>query len=144
MKNRERLRAFVKQYGIEYTVLIAGEPGDLHDKLPQGVNLNCWPTTFLLGRDGRVRGIHAGFPGYASSALRTEAERDSPPLSIDCWPKISTLHNGAKDNMTHSVRYTLALALAWPHAAVRPPPRIAWGADSVGVTGRAAEARPER
>jgi hypothetical protein len=78
LKNRERLRAFVKQYGIEYTVLIAGEPGDLHDKLPQGVNLNCWPTTFLLGRDGRVRGIHAGFPGYASSALRTEAERDSP------------------------------------------------------------------
>ena len=76
LKNPERLRAFVKQYGIEYTVLIAGEPGELLDKLPQAVNLNCWPTTFILGRDGRVRGVHAGFPGHASGALRTEAERE--------------------------------------------------------------------
>ncbi|MGA2136102.1 MAG: TlpA disulfide reductase family protein [Bryobacteraceae bacterium] len=76
LKNPERLRAFVKQYGIEYTVLIAGEPGELHDKLPQAVNLNCWPTTFILGRDGRVRGVHAGFPGHASGALRAEAERE--------------------------------------------------------------------
>jgi peroxiredoxin len=76
LKNPERLRAFIKQYGIEYTVLVAGEPGEVHDKLPQAVNLNCWPTTFVLGRDGRVRGVHAGFPGHASGALRTEAERE--------------------------------------------------------------------
>jgi hypothetical protein len=76
LKNPTRLRAFISQYGIEYTVLLAGEPSDLNAKLPQAVNLDCWPTTFILGRDGRVRGVHAGFPGHASGELRTEAERE--------------------------------------------------------------------
>jgi peroxiredoxin len=76
LKNPERLRAFIREYGIEYPVLVAGEPDEVHDKLPQGVNLNCWPTTFILGRDGRVRAVHAGFPGHASGALRAEAERE--------------------------------------------------------------------
>ncbi|MGO9262511.1 MAG: TlpA disulfide reductase family protein [Bryobacteraceae bacterium] len=61
-----RLRAFVKQYGLEYTVLLAGETSELHAKLPQAVNLDAWPTTFFLGRDGRVRSIHAGFAAPAS------------------------------------------------------------------------------
>jgi hypothetical protein len=30
------------------------------------VNLNCWPTSFFLGRDGRVKEIHAGFAGPAN------------------------------------------------------------------------------
>jgi thiol-disulfide isomerase/thioredoxin len=76
LKNPTRLRAFITQYGIEYTVLLAGEQSELNAKMPQGVNLNCWPTTFILGRDGRVRGVHAGFPGHASGELRTEAERE--------------------------------------------------------------------
>ena len=76
LKNPARLRAFIAQYGIEYTVLLAGEPSELNAKLPQGVNLNCWPTTFILGRDGRVRAVHAGFPGHASGELRAEAERE--------------------------------------------------------------------
>lgn len=48
----------------------------MNAKLPQAVNLNCWPTTFILGRDGRVRAVHAGFPGHASGEPRTEAERE--------------------------------------------------------------------
>jgi peroxiredoxin len=76
LKNPTRLRAFIGQYGIAYTVLVAGEPGELNAKLPQAVNLNCWPTTFILGRDGRVRGVHAGFPGHASGKLRAQAERE--------------------------------------------------------------------
>src|SRR6266545_8329860 len=62
IKNPARLRAFIKRYGIEYTVLIPGEPRELADKVSQGVNLNSFPTTFFLGRDGRVRSVHAGFP----------------------------------------------------------------------------------
>jgi len=73
LKDPVRLRAFVRQYGIEYTVLVAGEPSELNAKLPQAVNLNSWPTTFFLGRDGRVRAVHAGFPGRASGALHTQA-----------------------------------------------------------------------
>jgi thiol-disulfide isomerase/thioredoxin len=67
LKNPARLRAFVKAYGIDYTVLLAGETRELHEKLPEAVNLNSWPTTFFLGRDGRVRQVHAGFAGPASA-----------------------------------------------------------------------------
>ena len=67
LKNPTRLRAFIKEYGIDYTVLLAGRTDELHEKLPQAVNLNSWPTTFFLGRDGRVRQVHAGFAGPASA-----------------------------------------------------------------------------
>ncbi len=67
LENPTRLRAFIKEYGINYTVLLAGETDELHEKLPQAVNLNSWPTTFFLGRDGRVSQVHAGFAGPASA-----------------------------------------------------------------------------
>lgn len=63
-----RLKAFVAQYGIRYTILAAGEPSQLAEKLPQAVNLNTWPATFFIGRDGRVRGSHAGFASKATGA----------------------------------------------------------------------------
>src|SRR5262249_50729294 len=53
LKDPLRVRAFIKKYGVEYTVLLPGEPKDLNAKVPQGVNLNSFPTTFFLGRDGR-------------------------------------------------------------------------------------------
>jgi thiol-disulfide isomerase/thioredoxin len=76
LKNPERLRAFIRQYGIEYTVLLGGEPGELHEKLPQAVNLNSWPTTFFLGRDGRVRAVHAGFAGRASGEFHDNLKKE--------------------------------------------------------------------
>jgi thiol-disulfide isomerase/thioredoxin len=66
LKNPTRLRAFIKQYGIEYTVLLGGETAEVRDKLPQAVNLNTWPATFFVGRDGLVRAVHAGYAGAAS------------------------------------------------------------------------------
>ncbi|MGP0071824.1 MAG: TlpA disulfide reductase family protein [Bryobacteraceae bacterium] len=69
LKDPTRLRAFMKEYGIEYTVLLGGTPDERDAKLTQPVNLNSWPTTFFLGRDGRVRFVHAGFPGPASGKL---------------------------------------------------------------------------
>jgi thiol-disulfide isomerase/thioredoxin len=68
LKNPTRLRAFVKAYGIEYPVLLGGEPSELALKLPQAVNLNTWPATFIVGRDGLVRGAHAGFAGKATGS----------------------------------------------------------------------------
>ena len=59
----ERVKAFIKKYGVEYTYLIAGAPIEMWEKVPQAVNLNTWPATFFIGRDGtgeadsrRVRG----------------------------------------------------------------------------------------
>ncbi|HEY7696809.1 MAG TPA: TlpA disulfide reductase family protein [Vicinamibacteria bacterium] len=76
LKNPERLRAFIANYGIDYVVLLAGEPKELAEKIPQAVNLNAFPTTFFLGRDGRVRAVHAGFPSPGSGAFYEEAERE--------------------------------------------------------------------
>ncbi|HYM23400.1 MAG TPA: TlpA disulfide reductase family protein [Vicinamibacterales bacterium] len=76
LKNPVRLRAFNKHYGIPYTVLLAGEPREASDKLPQTVNMNSFPTTFFLGRDGRVRAAHAGFPGKASGSFHEEAKKE--------------------------------------------------------------------
>ena len=71
-----RLRAFVKKYGIEYTVLLCGEQDDAQAKLTQAENWNAWPTTFFLGRDGRVRRVHAGFPSTGSGELFRQAKAD--------------------------------------------------------------------
>jgi thiol-disulfide isomerase/thioredoxin len=69
LKSLSRVRAFIKRYGIEYTYLIAGEPSQLNEKIPQAENLNAWPTTFFVGRNGRVRSIHTGFTSHASGEL---------------------------------------------------------------------------
>jgi len=66
LKDPARLRAFIARYGLTYTVLVAGDTEQLNEKVPQAVNLNCWPTSFFLGRDGRVREVHAGFAGPAN------------------------------------------------------------------------------
>ena len=76
LANPERLRAFVAAYGFRHTVLLAGEPDQVGEKVPQAVNLDAFPTSFILGRDGRVRAVHAGFPGPASGAFYKAAEAE--------------------------------------------------------------------
>ena len=80
IKNPVRVKAFNKRYGVDYTVLIPGEPKELNDKVPQGVNLNSFPTTFFLGRDGRVRRAHAGFAGKASGKFHTDLVEEETAL----------------------------------------------------------------
>jgi len=80
LKNPTRLRAFIKRYGIEYTVLLAGQESELNAKMPQAVNLNAWPTTFFLGRDGRVRSVHAGFAGAASGDFHRQLKEETTAL----------------------------------------------------------------
>ncbi|HEY2012725.1 MAG TPA: TlpA disulfide reductase family protein [Bryobacteraceae bacterium] len=76
IKDPTRVRAFIKRYGIEYPVLLAGETAELSAKMPQAVNLNAWPTTFFLGRDGRVRSVHAGFAGLASGEFHQQLKEE--------------------------------------------------------------------
>jgi len=71
-----RMRAFAKRYGIDYTILLAGATTEINDKLPQLKNFNAWPTTFFLGKDGRVARVHAGFPSSGSGKKYTEAKQD--------------------------------------------------------------------
>jgi thiol-disulfide isomerase/thioredoxin len=76
LKSLSRVRAFIQRYGIEYTYLIAGEPSQLNEKIPQAENLNAWPTTFFLGRNGLVRSIHTGFTSHASGELDSRLKDD--------------------------------------------------------------------
>jgi thiol-disulfide isomerase/thioredoxin len=71
-----RLAAFVKRFGIDYTCLLAGLTSELAARIPQADRLNAWPTTFFVGRDGRVSTIHAGFAGPASGAFHTHLREE--------------------------------------------------------------------
>jgi peroxiredoxin len=76
LKNPTRVRAFIKEYGIEYPILLAGETEQLAEKLPQAENLNAFPTTFVVGRDGKVRSIHAGFASKATVNYFTQGKKE--------------------------------------------------------------------
>jgi thiol-disulfide isomerase/thioredoxin len=80
LKDPQRLRAFIAKYRIPYTVLLAGTPEQLNAKLPQGKNLNCWPTAFFVGRDGLVKETHAGFSGPATGAAYTQLREETEAL----------------------------------------------------------------
>ena len=71
-----RVNAFIRQYKVPYTYLIAGAPADMWDKVPQAVNLNTWPATLFIGRDGRVKATHAGFASPASGVFNAELKRE--------------------------------------------------------------------
>ncbi len=75
LKDPTRLRAFIKKYGITYTVLVAGEPDQLTEKLTQFNDLNCWPTSIFVGRDGHVKEVHAGFSGPANPVAHEELKK---------------------------------------------------------------------
>jgi thiol-disulfide isomerase/thioredoxin len=71
-----RERAFVKQYGVKYTYLIAGAPAEMWEKVPQLVNLNTWPATVFVGRDGLVKSIHSGFASPASGDFNRQLKQE--------------------------------------------------------------------
>jgi thiol-disulfide isomerase/thioredoxin len=72
----ERERAFVKQYHVKYPYLIAGAPAQMWEKVPQLVNLNTWPATVFVGRDGTVRAVHSGFASPASGEFNTQLKQE--------------------------------------------------------------------
>ncbi len=72
----ERERAFVKQYNVKYPYLIAGAPAQMWEKVPQLVNLNTWPATVFVGRDGTVRAVHSGFASPASGEFNTQLKQE--------------------------------------------------------------------
>jgi thiol-disulfide isomerase/thioredoxin len=71
-----RVNAFIKQYNVPYTYLIAGAPADMWDKVPQTVNLNTWPATLFIGRDGRVKATHAGFASPAAGVYNDQLKAE--------------------------------------------------------------------
>jgi len=75
-RNRARVEAFIRTYGIEFTYLLGGGTDQVAQMLPQTNNLNAWPTTFFIGRNGKVHGIHAGFAALASGEFHRQVKRE--------------------------------------------------------------------
>ena len=69
----KRARAFIEKYGVKYPYLLGGDPVEMWVQIPQAVNLNSWPTTFFIGRDGLVKRVHSGFASPASGEFHRQA-----------------------------------------------------------------------
>jgi thiol-disulfide isomerase/thioredoxin len=74
----ERDRTFVgryaEQHGIEFPLLLAGtsDKAKAAAALPALTKIVSYPTTILVGRDGKVRKIYNGFAGPATGEHHTE------------------------------------------------------------------------
>lgn len=80
LSNPARLRTVIRKFGITYPVVIAGTPDQLDEKFPGVEGLNCWPTTFFIGRDGLVKAIHTGYSGPATGKDNASLERETTAL----------------------------------------------------------------
>ncbi|MGH7702098.1 MAG: peroxiredoxin family protein [Gemmatimonadales bacterium] len=66
--NGALVRRYRDKFGIPFPLLLAGisDPEAVAASLPQLSGFTAFPTTIFLGRDGRVRRVHAGFYGPAT------------------------------------------------------------------------------
>jgi thiol-disulfide isomerase/thioredoxin len=71
-----QVRRYRDKFGIEFPLLLAGvnETDAAAATLPQLHGFTAFPTTVFVGRDGRVRRVHAGFYGPATGAQHRELE----------------------------------------------------------------------
>lgn len=79
-RDTAQMLVFARRHGVKYPMLLAGttEEGDVERKLPQLTGFAAYPTAIFIGRDGRVKRIHAGFEGPATgeryARLKAEIE----------------------------------------------------------------------
>lgn len=67
------VRRFRASLGLPWPLLLAGLPNAATQDAtqPQLTHFTAYPTTLFLGRDGRIRRIHAGFYGPATGGAHT-------------------------------------------------------------------------
>jgi thiol-disulfide isomerase/thioredoxin len=72
------VRRYRDKFGIEYPLLLGGisETETVQAALPQLDGFTAYPTIVFLGRDGRVRRVHAGFYGRATGAQHQALVRE--------------------------------------------------------------------
>ena len=64
------VRRYRDKFGVPFPLLLAGvnDVDAAAATLPQLRGFTAFPTTLFIGRDGRVRKVHAGFYGPATGA----------------------------------------------------------------------------
>ena len=79
---RPRVQTFIKRYDIKYPMLLCGTTNPtptsktIADALPEIVNFGAYPTSIYLGRDGRVRSVHAGFASPATGEEHVRLKKE--------------------------------------------------------------------
>jgi thiol-disulfide isomerase/thioredoxin len=73
-----QVRRYRDKFHIPFPLLLAGinDTESLAAALPQLRDLSAFPTTVFLGRDGRVRRVHAGFHGLAAGPQHASQVRE--------------------------------------------------------------------
>nr|MBA3894200.1 TlpA family protein disulfide reductase [Gemmatimonadales bacterium] len=76
--DRRQVRRYREKFGIPFTLLLAGvnDTEAAAATLPQLKRFTSFPTTIFLGRDGKVRRVHAGFYGPATGAQHAKQVRE--------------------------------------------------------------------
>jgi thiol-disulfide isomerase/thioredoxin len=76
--DRRQVRRYREKFGIPFILLLAGvnDTEAAAATLPQLQGFTSFPTTIFLGRDGKVRRIHAGFYGPATGAQHGKMVRE--------------------------------------------------------------------
>ena len=70
-------------------------PEPLAPPRPVANNLNYWPTSFFIGRDGRIREIHVGFAGPADPAAHLVLEHNVTALVEQLLAEPIPTHNAS-------------------------------------------------
>jgi thiol-disulfide isomerase/thioredoxin len=76
--DRRQLRRYREKFGITFPLLLAGvnDTEAAAATLPQLTGFTSFPTTLFLGRDGRIRRVHAGFYGPATGGQHQRLLRE--------------------------------------------------------------------
>jgi thiol-disulfide isomerase/thioredoxin len=75
-----RVAAFKKRYAVPYPIVIAGTTEQAEAKLSQLRNFSVYPTTIIIGRDGLVRRVQAGFASAATGGEHDRLVREERAL----------------------------------------------------------------
>jgi thiol-disulfide isomerase/thioredoxin len=75
-----RILSFVTRYKVPFPILVPGTTTEAAAKLPQLLNFTVFPTTIVLGRDGQVRSVHAGFASTATGEAHAQLTREQRAL----------------------------------------------------------------
>lgn len=73
-QTRKKLKAFKKKIGMEYDLILAGksskEVASTHFPMLNGIM--SFPTTVIIGKDGKVLHVHTGYSGPATGSAHKE------------------------------------------------------------------------
>jgi thiol-disulfide isomerase/thioredoxin len=77
---RPRILSFITRYEVPFPILVSGTTNEAPAKLPQLLNFSVFPTTIVVGRDGQVRSVHAGFASAATGEAHARLTREQRAL----------------------------------------------------------------